>query len=420
MQYNTIHPRKKERMENEIVMALCCLIFLPAINNFINCIFQTGLSIPTTFLTPVTYIAMAFISVFFLYKYIFHNGAMLLFAFVILVGSLISYFRYPDIRKALYDSPVDLVYSPLNKLFYFCIPAMAGAAKLSDYSKLLKAMKRWSRITIIIGIVAFVFVMLIRGRTMQYMVYSYFMLIPICSSFVSANYQERAKRTDIVLGIIGGLCIVACGARGAVLSLIMFFIVLWVSLFREKLTARSLFVLLTVVIGVALCLLYYEEIVTGLADFFERNGIKSRFLSSLLDDTILEDDSRENISDTLMKAIAKNPWGYGFYGDRYATLEFQRQMYYAHNIFLEIPCHLGVIIGPLVLIFFGWRMVKTLYNRPELNIHKIIIILMPYGFFQLFFSSSYLECPPFFMLIGFFFFNKHARIHKMNNNRGLQ
>lgn len=166
--------------DERISFALCSLMFLPAINNLINSLLQIGFSIYLEFLTPCAYIFMAFLSVFVLYKHILRKRSFLFFFLILFFGVMITYLAYPEIQRVLYKSPVDLVYSPVNKLFFYCIPALIGVACLYDADVLFDRMCIWARFTCALGILTFYYIFFITGKTLQYMVYSYFMLLPIC------------------------------------------------------------------------------------------------------------------------------------------------------------------------------------------------------------------------------------------------
>ena len=393
--------------EKYISFSLCSLLFIPSLNNFVSCILQIGLSIDFQFLTPIMYIFMAMCNVLFLYGCIFKHKLLFAFSVIILLGCILSYFIYPEIRSSLYGSPIDLVYAPLNKVFYFCIPAMIGIANISRYDLLFKSIKSWARVTVAVGIFTYMFVCLIKGESLQYMVYSYHMLISICACFMDCEYKRKG---DFILALFGSACILACGARGAVVSLLLFLCVLCFSTINRKMSRRSILLIVVQVVLLLICVFFFERIVAFVISFFEQNGIESRFLNSLVNGSLFEGSGRENISDAIIRSIKNNPFGYGFFGDRYATLHFGiGKVYYAHNLILELLCDFGIVVGLLILLGFTFRLLKIMYYNRGSYINKTIVVLLPYGVFQLMFSSSYLECAPFFMIVGILFFSKQIK-----------
>ena len=213
---------------------------------------------------------------------------------------------------------------------------------------------------------------------------------------------------------MGSLCVLACGARGAVVSLLLFLMLLLGLTIKRNMSTKNIITGIILVMPLLLIIIFYKDIVVFVASIFERNGIDSRFISALLEGSLLEDSGRNSIIDAIIRAVKYNPFGYGFFGDRYATVTFGLEKpYYAHNIFYELVCHLGIIVGPIFIIHFLWRLYRTLIYSRKASVSKIILILIPFGLFQLLFSSSYLECVPFFMLLGLIFSgNQISYLHK--------
>lgn len=363
---------------------------------------QIGLSIHLEFLTPVSYIFMAFTSVFVLYKYVAARRNFLVSFFLTILAVITSYLLYPEIRSSIYGSPVDLVYSPVNKLFFFCIPALAGTAYLSDHNALFERMRSWGRLTAVLGIVTFLFVFFYADKKLNYMVYSYFMLLSICVCYEHAGRKHAIS--DRVIAIMGTVCIVMCGARGAVASLALYFVARVVTRLRKRETRKTVMKSICAILGILAAVFFYREILLVCIALCDQWGINSRFLTSLYSGELIQDSARALILESVMRSLIHNPIGYGLFGDRYAIGSFGYPRYsYAHNIFLEIMCDFGVIGGSVVLVIILWRMARTvrvLKNRPTIS---LLHVLLPYGFFQLFFSSSFLENTPFFMIMAMLF-----------------
>lgn len=393
----------KEILSNHrISLALYGILFIPAINNFLNSILQIGLNINFEFLTPVSYIFMALLSVLLLYKHVLRKRLYFCIVIFFLVGVAISYLLYPEIRTMIYGSPVDLVYSPVNKLFFFCIPSLIGAASLTNYSVFFSGMRVWGRITTALGICTYLFVNIYVGRNLQYMVYSYFMLLPICVCY--EQWKVSKSRADFILAFIGTICIVLCGARGAIMSLIMYFLVGIIYSGNRKVTLnRLLTTLIFTVTGITI-IWYYNELIDALIDLLNQFNIESRFISFLAEGALLEDSGRNLITDAVVLGLKNNPFGYGLYGDRYVIGNFGYGRFtYAHNIIEEMLCDFGVIGGSIIFILIIWRFCRMAIRCKDKREYGLVRTLMPYGFFQLLFSSSYLENVPFFILMGMTF-----------------
>ena len=118
------------------------------------------------------------------------------------------------------------------------------------------------------------------------MVYSYFMLLPICVCFEHA--KDTGSKVDGLISLAGSVSIVMCGARGAVVSLIMYFALGFVLSISRRITRKQLVQLLLIVALLLALLFAYEQVLSAVADLFDRLGIDSRFITRLADDTLLE------------------------------------------------------------------------------------------------------------------------------------
>jgi len=104
-----------EKWNKKLSRALCIVFFLPGINYFINCVAKKGIGLNVLFITPISYLVMAAVSVFFLYTLIVRRKKFVfLFVFFVFL-SVVSYLIYSEIREIIYDSPFDLIYSIISR-----------------------------------------------------------------------------------------------------------------------------------------------------------------------------------------------------------------------------------------------------------------------------------------------------------------
>ena len=402
----------ESKQDRNISFALCAMFFLPAINNFLNSILQKCFQINSFLLTPVTYILMAILGILFCYRYSFKLKTFFFTFIFFFFGVVLSLLLYTPIRTIIYSSPIDLVYSPVNKLFYFCFPAMGGMMILSDYDILFNKMKIWSEITISLGILCYILVFFVSGQNLQYMVFSYFMLLPICVCFAHARFNKN--KIDLILGIIGSFCILMCGARGACVSLLLYFVLQEVSVFSRKVDIRVFIRFLAFIILGLIIILFYTEILKSFVFLFDKLGVNSRFIQKLLTDKFFEDSARTQISSAIWTGLKNNPLGYGIFGDRYVIGTYNYGNYtYAHNIITEFLCDFGYVGGAILLIVLFALILKSIIFSKSIQERFLIITLLPYGLFQLLFSSSYLENLVFFAILGMCYIkhnlhNQHA------------
>jgi O-antigen ligase len=272
-------------------------------------------------------------------------------------------------------------------------------ACLTDYKKLFKKMRTWALLTAILGVLTYCFVTLIQGKVLQYMVYSYFLLLPICVCFEYANMSKT--KFDFFVALIASASMIACGARGAAVSLLLYFVV---CLFRNdfrRLRIGQIAKLFFLFGALSVVILYYNELLNIIVSLFESLNIDSRTIRYLQEGNFLEDSGRQSISATVIRGLLANPLGYGLYGDRYVTGFFGSGKYrYAHNFFLEIWCDFGIIGGTILIALIAFILIKLIVSVMGKKEIHLVFALIPYALFQLLFSSSYLENIPFFALVG--------------------
>ena len=109
----------------------------------------------------------------------------------------------------------------------------------------------------------------------------------------------------------------------------------------------------------------------------------------------MESNSRTVLKEKTLDAISENPvWGYGIMGDRVVLGT------YCHNIFLELLCDFGVVLGTLfivalvAIIFIAIR--KTWKTEYFFFVSGMIIAVVV----KLMFSNSYIVEPDFFFMLG--------------------
>lgn len=123
---------------------------------------------------------------------------------------------------------------------------------------------------------------------------------------------------------------------------------------------------------------------------------------------ITTDRFRDSIYDYCISYIHNHVfWGSGIGNDRVLissnTLVFEQDLMgnYPHNIFLELLMQYGLIIGGIIILYVIYKIFSFLYVEKDKYSIMIFNILMGMGFFPLLYSSSYIENPLFFLLMGY-------------------
>lgn len=394
-----IYLQKKDERNAFEIFALCALIFLPSINNFINSILQVGMGMNTTGLTETVYVFMLILSLWGFLRNCINNNKLLLFSGFLLILMALSYIIYPEIRPDIYGDPIDLIYNPINVTTFFCIPILFIASSIQDYGELFASMLKWSVLTVVLGVITLWQCVFVAGETLQYMVFSYAILTSICVCF--EGYFLEKKKRYLICGILGFVSMFMCGARGAVLAFLIY-IVLRVVFFNPTSNNGTRITVLGISIVVLLItLLFYDNIVFGIDALLDSIGIESRFLERLIEGSLLEDRSRSELSNMFVEAIKHNPFGYGALGDRYVTYAFGRAggATYLHNLFLELICDFGLFIGPIIIVVLIYNLVRALFSKRDAAITRVLWCLVPCGFIQLMFSGSFWTLKEFWVIV---------------------
>ena len=203
-----------------------------------------------------------------------------------------------------------------------------------------------------------------------------------------------------LLSLVGLLLTFMLGTRGPVL--ICFIFVLGGILFKliwSKAVFRKIFV--TLVALILSVLLFYGDniikIVEWLSQMIENLGMSTRIFDFFLEGEIANSNGRDVLAEKVIAAILRQPiWGYGIMGDWAITGNI-----YVHNIFLEMWCQFGVILGTLFLaVVIGlpiYAMFKRLWKKDEF---LFVFMLFCMVFVKLMLSGTYLTETYFFLLLG--------------------
>ena len=399
--------QEKQKRETMTSILLCCLFFIPAINNFLNCILQTGLEIPFRMLTPATYIALIIIGAFSFLRLRKKGLACWLSLLTFAVLLLVSFLSYPEIRGVMFTSWYDPVYNPMYKILFFYIPALIYATEIGNYKNLYSVLIWFARITLIIGVFAYAFVVLYKNGTMQYMVFSYFLITAVCACF--ENVIQKHNVLDLLLAIAGSASMILCGARGAIVSLVAFLVLRFFVFYPTK-NRKTKVILLSILIAIIVAFfLFGKPLLVFVAGILEHFGVDSRFISTLADGSFFDGSGRDELLNIVMRAWHDNPIGYGLYGDRYVTGVYGwGSNTYAHNLVLELLCDFG-LFGIFILAVGAFFFLRAMIGNRDKMFVALIWIMLPYGLFQLFFSSSFLENMMFYAIVGFVIRNQRNR-----------
>lgn len=218
-------------------------------------------------------------------------------------------------------------------------------------------------------------------------------------------FLKNKKLKDSIFFFLAAILLVIQGSRAPVLYLVVFFI--WYSFSFQPF-------LKWILKSSVLLVLFFTFVQSGLLDytlnflvnFGNALGIGTRIFDEVIKIRkvgLAPDFWRTYLRDIVLKGIYEKPIrGFGPYGDYYLTrndTHFINGMY-VHNIFIELMCDYGIIIGILLFIVLFVLLFKAYNSSEGIEVKLIILILSSNTIYKLFFSGSYLKEPYFFFMLG--------------------
>lgn len=225
----------------------------------------------------------------------------------------------------------------------------------------------------------------------------------------------QGNKLDLMGGFLVLLSIVIFGGRGALLSLIILIILLAFFLDRNK--KKKMHYVLIFIFVLPFLLLALLSVV----DFSE-----SRTVQMLVSGDGSYDSSRSLIWEVLFLELSNNPIaGLGMRGDTYILPYFfkdESNVAYAHNIFIELFCDFGIVVGGIIAFLLLYILIKGLVLNYEVNpkIKGFINVFFCVSFIQLLSSRTYLMENNFYVLIFFvieIYFSKGKDVFETNGAR---
>ena len=365
---------------------------------YVNVFVQNGLGIH--FSVSFIFYIFAFLLSLLVYARAFLKAKIVPFLVVLffLLGTVIFSTTNSNSTDLIFVSFTQVVNSPALILFFYCLPVfLLVTSEAIDYKKLHKYLVRYALIILALFLMCyFVFRVGTESLSTTYMPFSYNAIISIC---LCLSYKSDSKFVSIISKIIGFVScfvVLVAGARGALICLICFFLLILFATKKIKPGKKALvFICLTTV--VVLGLIFYDEIIEGIGSLLEKNGVYSRTIERLANSSFIKGTDRTELWGKVIDATTLSPlFGYGLWGDRPIVNG------YCHNFFVEVICSFGFIFGGLIISIIVLSIVGYLLSKRKGGNSRYYVFLcaIPYGFIQLMFSDSYLMNVWFFFIFG--------------------
>ena len=224
---------------------------------------------------------------------------------------------------------------------------------------------------------------------------------------------EHKKLKFWLVGVASVIMIFLFGTRGPVLASLVFLLIgIFFYIIMQKSQLARVFYL--VVFVVVIIIVSSQDFLLNAAEFlsekFEDIGFSTRVFDRFIEGEIAESKGRETLYSQIIIAIKERPiLGYGLMGDR-PIIGF-----YVHNLFLELWCHFGVILGSVIILAIICIPVVALIKVRKSDEFGFVLMLSCLVFTKLMFSGSYIFEPYLFLLLGI----SVSLIRNKANNRNI-
>lgn len=209
---------------------------------------------------------------------------------------------------------------------------------------------------------------------------------------------ENKKLRYWVMPAVGVALALSYGTRGPFLIIVVYCAAqLLVNAIKQRTGVRRIAGIVLLITAVALVFTtnILSETAVFLQERFEKAGFSTRIFDYFIEGDIADDSGRGVLAEQTKRAIMNNLlFGLGFYGDRVVIGG------YAHNLFLEVWCHFGILAGSaLLIVLFALPVLAIIRNRNK-GTRDIVLLLACMVFLKLMMSGSYAVEPYLFLTMG--------------------
>lgn len=328
-------------LDDKLLLAFSTVLFLPILFDFITVI--TGGSSSTY--TFIIYIGtlLLFFSKF--SQVIKPTNVLLIFGLYLLFA--LNYILFPVSQPYISSTGFMLVciyFIPIGFLFF---------TQIRNWSSFISILNKYSILAFAIGFYILFFTNIAIEKSDEalftYMEFSYALLPFICASF--AVFYKTRKKTALIVFILGLFEIISYGCRGAILSSVLFalLIILLNSRTNKILFSASIVLMLFIYLNLEAIANFLLSI-----DLFSNSYFLKHFVSGAMFES-----ERSHIYDLCEIRMSKMGLDLsGFFGDR----PFCGSVY-PHNFVYEILMQFGWCFGLLILISYLLLIISCLKKR---------------------------------------------------------
>lgn len=376
------------------------LFFMPQINYYVSALLSSY-SIQT--ITP------------YIYFFCFLAGACViitnlkwkrcfLWGFGLLVALFLSVVMNWNVIEYMFSD--SFFSSPVVWLCIIYFPIFLSFLTEVNFERLLKVTTKYSVVTLTVAATAFVnYVVVLKIVMPDYMTFAYMMVPAIFTCTISAL---TGTHINVFFSLMGSFLVFIGGCRGALLTIVIFFLLVFLKCFTMKGEKRTILFKIIAIIVFAIIALNFESILDSVSVVLDGMGYKSRVFASLTNsnyggevNSFFSGDGRNDIWKMSIENIRFI--GYGLFGDRTVVRNEYNDSSYAHNWMLEMLVSFGWIIGIIAVVFVLWVVIRCLLVANKSK--NIILVVMSYAVLSIimvkhFISASFVSSIDFWFYLG--------------------
>ncbi len=320
---------------------------------------------------------------------------------------LVSFFTVDGMKEIVSG---DNIYFNYFTTFWLTIMPLGvltlGGIDLEYLTEILAKLAVLVNIALVANYVIRIFIMGI-GVT-NYMSFAYEGLFAVMVSLYYGFLKRKYFMATTALLAVP--CILLAGCRGAAITLILFLVLAFISIGKDR-KPMALVVSFVLVAILVVVLVFFADIILALSGILNRFGAESRILEKIASGDFFNVSGRDGILEEIFPAISWLPKG--FYAD------FSVAGTYAHNWVIEVLCDFGIIIGFAIVTLIILITVDGLFNFERINkesafFGKVAFVLI-WGKYLV--SSSFLFTPDFVFLISMLIFIRLTHSNLTNEEK---
>ena len=315
----------------------------------------------------------------------FREGDVLIMLFVIL-SIIFTWLIYPDnIDKYMFGA--NQFWLTVFPLFRYFIVGLF----LIPNGETVDLMGKVSCLSILAETLFFLFVL--RGSDMvedEDMSRAYSLLLAV---LLTINYAfDKKKIIAIFFSIVGFLLLLSLGTRGPIM-ISLAFVISKIFLSTKKRGGYFVVVVLLLLMWFVnssywnLFLIFFQNIISSL-------GFSTRVIDlTIQGETLTHYSERDEIFAFLITKIKESPLlGWGIYG------EWQFLGWSAHNMYLEILVHFGIITGGLIILWMFFIAIKAFVSSKATPVRGLVLMFACNVFVRGIVGGTFLSFPTFLMI----------------------